>query len=209
MSERDECAALMPAVVKLVENLPDEVYERLRGGHPRVRFEIAGLLGNPDWTSIRGPSGGPYAISISSTNCVLYMRYGGKSVDSVVGMLAHELGHAVAGHHCIHVAGTLSDEDDLRLQKEADRLAAQWGFAEGLRHYLSDRAWEVRHRLREGEVTYRLREAEATITSDWERTVRPWTEEERADMEISLRHFRIRIRRLRPSELAIRKRGDR
>ena len=28
-SAGDECAALMPAVVKLVENLPDEVYERL------------------------------------------------------------------------------------------------------------------------------------------------------------------------------------
>jgi hypothetical protein len=193
--------SLMPAVVKLVEALPDEVYERLRGGHPRVRFEMANEFpGDPNHSSTRGPSGGPYVISIGWAKCILYMSHGSKSVDAVVGLLAHELGHTVAGHHCMDVVGTLSDEDDLRLQKEADELAAQWGFAEGLRGYLNDRTWEVRYRLREGEVS---------ITPDGERTVRPWAEEERADMEISLQHFRTRIRGLRPSELARRRGGKR
>ena len=43
-------------------------------------------------------------------------------------MLAHELGHAVAGHRLrIPRHRHPLDKDDLRLQKEADRLAAQSG----------------------------------------------------------------------------------
>jgi hypothetical protein len=184
-------SSLLPAVAKLIDGLPEKVYGELRARRPSVEFTLASLIGM-DECSICGPSGGPYTICIGRYLCFLYMEHGG--VDTVAGLLAHELGHGIAGQDCMMNPATHPDEDNLRMQKEADDLAAQWGFAEGLRGYLLDRAWDTRHNLREGQVTI-------TMPSG-KRTVHPWTEAQDADMQIALRHLNTRIRRLRPSRLA-------
>jgi hypothetical protein len=84
-----------------------------------------------------------------------------------------------------------SDDDDLRMQKEADEFVVQCGFGTQFIAYLRDRAWEARYYLRHGHTCLVERDQR------WESVARELSPEEQADTGITLRHLRTRIARLR------------
>ncbi len=137
-----------PALVELVTALPDEDWQRIRVGRPAIYvcMLLPDGLRDPGNAEVTGPYGRTYHITIGWLP--LELGYFDGDLTAAVGMLAHEMGHAIAGHQCTIDADEYSDTEQFRMQLEADAYAAKWGFARGLISWLEDRLLETRDNMR-------------------------------------------------------------
>jgi len=130
---KEDRSVIEPAITKVIEALPTDVWESIRRGRPALYFRMADPPGKlpPEWTNVEGPYKRTYYINIGWDRGNFPHPFF-VDADSIEfrAILAHEIGHVAAGHICFGL--TLSETEYKDQDLEADQLAVEWGFGNAL-----------------------------------------------------------------------------